>query len=315
MFCRLFSVKASLFVIIIIAFAMAAIACSSSPPAAPAAAPAQPAIDPAELSKLVQDAVKQSVPEQQGGPAPVSAQEIQSMVEAAVSAGAPEGASAEEISAMVQQAVTAAAQPAAQPGASKADIEDIVAKAVGESAQSQSGVSASEVQKIVLDAIKGIPAAAPAPAAPAAPSPGAEMVRDVWGQLVEKPRYGGSIPIATNVAPEIFDPWFGDWASAFTANTSGTTSARWTGQYPVVNVTSPLGIKTWAFTQVIWLQVGTSPQTSSNIRSTYATMLIGTTKLRSMVAFSQHMTSNTAGTASWVSISLLKRGPVRMTGC
>ena len=217
MFRRLFNVKASLFVFVIAAFAMAAIACSSQPAAAPAPAPApaQPAIDPAELSKLVQDAVKQSVPEQQGGPAPVSAAEIQSMVEAAVSAGAPEGASAEEISAMVQQAVAAAAQPAAQPGASKADIEDIVAKAVGESAQSQSGVSASEVQKIVSDAIKGIPAAAPAPAAPAAPSPGAEMVRDVWGQSVEKPRYGGSIPIATNVAPEIFDPWFGDWISVY----------------------------------------------------------------------------------------------------
>ena len=217
MFCRLFNVKASLFVFVIAAFAMAAIACSSQPAAAPAPAPApaQPAIDPAELSKLVQDAVKQSVPEQSAAPAPVSAQEIQSMVEAAVSAGAPEGASAEEISAMVRQAVTAAAQPAAQPGASKADIEDIVAKAVAESAQSQSGVSASEVQKIVLDAIKGIPAAAPAPAAPAAPSPGAEMVRDVWGELVEKPRYGGSIPIATNVAPEIFDPWFGDWISVY----------------------------------------------------------------------------------------------------
>ena len=98
---RLFSVKASLFVFVIAAFAMAALACGSQPAAAPAPAPAQPAIDPAELSKLVQDAVKQSVPEQQSGPAPVSAQEIQSMVEAAVSAGAPEGASAEEISAMV----------------------------------------------------------------------------------------------------------------------------------------------------------------------------------------------------------------------
>ena len=161
---RLFSVKASLFVIVIAAFAMAALACGSQPAAAPAPAPApaQPAIDPAELSKLVQDAVKQSVPEQQSGPAPVSAQEIQSMVEAAVSAGAPEGASAEEISAMVRQAVTAAAQPAAQPGASKADIEDIVAKAVADAATSgTSTLSANEVQMIVSEAIKGIPTASP----------------------------------------------------------------------------------------------------------------------------------------------------------
>jgi peptide/nickel transport system substrate-binding protein len=164
MFCRLFNVKASLFVFVIAAFAMAAIACSSQPAAAPAPAPApaQPAIDPAELSKLVQDAVKQSVPEQSAAPAPVSAQEIQSMVEAAVSAGAPEGASAEEISAMVQQAVAAAAQPAAQPGASKADIEDIVAKAVADAATSgASTLSADEVQMIVSDAIKSIPTAAP----------------------------------------------------------------------------------------------------------------------------------------------------------
>ena len=92
MFRRLFNVKASLFVFVIAAFAMAALACGSQPAAAPAPAPApaQPAIDPAELSKLVQDAVKQSVPSQQSGPVPVSAQEIQSMVEAAVSAGAPE---------------------------------------------------------------------------------------------------------------------------------------------------------------------------------------------------------------------------------
>ena len=115
MICRLFNVKASLFVFVIAAFAMAAIACGSQP-AAPAPAPAQPAIDPAELSKLVQDAVKQSVPEQQAGPAPVSASEIQAMVEAAVQAAAPEGASPEEISAMVQQAVTASAQPGVSKG-------------------------------------------------------------------------------------------------------------------------------------------------------------------------------------------------------
>ena len=154
MFRRLFNVKASLFVFVIVAFAMAAIACGSQPAApAPAPAPAQPAIDPAELSKLVQDAVKQSVPEQQSGPAPVSAQEIQSMVEAAVTAAAPEGASAEEISAMVRQAVEASSQP----GASKEDIEELVTNAVSSAAPAQSGVSADEVQMIVSEAIKSIP--------------------------------------------------------------------------------------------------------------------------------------------------------------
>ena len=156
---RLSIVRASLFVFVIAAFAMAAIACGSQPAApAPAPAPAQPAIDPAELSKLVQDAVKQSVPEQQEGPAPVSASEIQRMVEAAVQAAAPEGASPEEISAMVQQAVTASAQP----GVSKADVESLVTKAVSDAAAaSQPGVSAAEVQAIVSEAIRAIPTAAP----------------------------------------------------------------------------------------------------------------------------------------------------------
>ena len=157
MFRRLFNVKASLFVIVIVAFAMAAIACGSQPVAAPAPAPAQPAIDPAELSKLVQDAVKQSVPEQSAAPAPVSAAEIQRMVETAVNAAAPEGASPEEMSAMVRQAVEASSQP----GASKEDIEELVTNAVIGAAPAQSGVSADEVQMIVSEAIKSIPTAAP----------------------------------------------------------------------------------------------------------------------------------------------------------
>ena len=157
MSCRLFNVKASLFVIVIVAFAMAAIACGSQPVAAPAPAPAQPAIDPAELSKLVQDAVKQSVPEQSAAPAPVSAAEIQRMVETAVNAAAPEGASPEEMSAMVRQAVEASSQP----GASKEDIEELVTNAVIGAAPAQSGVSADEVQMIVSEAIKSIPTAAP----------------------------------------------------------------------------------------------------------------------------------------------------------
>ena len=157
MFRRPFNVRASLFVFVIVAFAMAAIACGSQPVAAPAPAPAQPAIDAAELSKLVQDAVKQSVPEQSAAPAPVSAAEIQRMVETAVNAAAPEGASPEEMSAMVRQAVEASSQP----GASKEDIEELVTNAVIGAAPAQSGVSADEVQMIVSEAIKSIPTAAP----------------------------------------------------------------------------------------------------------------------------------------------------------
>ena len=108
--------------------------------------------------KLVQDSVKQSVPEQQAAPSPVSAQEIQSIVEAAVMAAAPVGASPEEISAMVQQAVVASAQPVV----SKEDVESLVTSGVSDAAAaSQPGVSATEVEKIVSEAIRAIPTAAP----------------------------------------------------------------------------------------------------------------------------------------------------------
>ena len=196
-------------------FLVFSFACTESQEA-PAVPEPAPAIDPTELSKLVQDAVKQAVPEQPAAPPPVSASEIQQMVEAAVAAAAPEGASPEDIRSMVEQAVQAAAQPAAEPGVSRGDIEDIVAKAISEAAaETQSGVSAMEVEKIVSEAIKSIPTAAPAPAVAPPVTTGGEMVRDVWGNMVERPTYGGSIPIATNVAPEIFDPWFGDWISVY----------------------------------------------------------------------------------------------------
>jgi len=53
------------------------------------------------------------------------------------------------------------------------------------------------------------PAAAPAPAAPAPAPAGNEMVQNVWGEQVEKPQYGGTIPLAINGGPDQFDPWFG----------------------------------------------------------------------------------------------------------
>ena len=40
-----------------------------------------------------------------------------------------------------------------------------------------------------------------------------EMVSNVWGEMVEKPRHGGSIPVAVTYGPEQFDPWFGGSAS------------------------------------------------------------------------------------------------------
>ena len=40
-----------------------------------------------------------------------------------------------------------------------------------------------------------------------------EMVSNVWGEMAEKPRHGGSIPVAVTYGPEQFDPWFGGSAS------------------------------------------------------------------------------------------------------
>ena len=135
-----------------------ALACASEP--APAPAP-EPGIDPNQLSQLVQDAVARAVPEQPDVPAPVSADEIQRMVEVGIAAAVPEGASPEDIAAMVEQAVAASTQP----GASKEEIEGLIAQAVAEASTSdQPTLSSDEVQKIVSDAIRTIPTAAPLPA-------------------------------------------------------------------------------------------------------------------------------------------------------
>ena len=194
------------FLVLIVTLVSLAIACGGSPaPAAPA--PAQPAIDPAELSKLVQDAVKQSVPEQQAAPAPVSAQEIQRMVEAAVTAAAPEGASPEEISAMVQQAV----QASAQPGVSKEDVENLVTRAVSDAAAaSQPGVSASEVEKIVSEAIRAIPTAAPVEVVKevvvvATPVRAAREATYVMRAPEPNPKRGGNMKTAFGVTMTNFD--------------------------------------------------------------------------------------------------------------
>ena len=141
-----------------VAIFMLALACASQPAPAPAA---EPAIDPNQLSQLVQDAVAKAVPEQPDVPAPVSAAEIQRMVEVGIVAAVPEGASPEDIKAMVEQAVVASTQP----GASKEEMEGLIAKAVADASMSeQPTLSSDEVQKIVSDAIRTIPTAAPLPA-------------------------------------------------------------------------------------------------------------------------------------------------------
>ena len=137
---------------------MLALACSSQPTPAPAP---EPGLDPNQLSQLVQDAVAKAVPEQPDVPAPVSAAEIQRMVEVGIAAAVPEGASPEDIKSIVEQAVTASTQP----GASKEEIEGLIAKAVVDASMSeQPTLSSDEVQKIVSDAIRTIPTAAPLPA-------------------------------------------------------------------------------------------------------------------------------------------------------
>ena len=205
---RLSNVK-SFLVLVIAAFAMAAIACGGQPAApAPAPAPAQPAIDPAQLSKLVQDAVKESVPEQQAGPAPVSAEEIQSMVEAAVAANAPEGASPEQIQAMVEQAVAASVQP----GATKDEIEGLVTKAVSDAAATtQTGVSATEVQQIVAEAVKAIPTQIPVQQVVLQPvaAPAEELEESKVGIFnrpsESNPKRGGIVRTGWPIAVQHFD--------------------------------------------------------------------------------------------------------------
>lgn len=145
-----------------------ALACSSQP--------AAPAFDPAELSKLVQSAVENAVPDQPSQPAPVSAEEIQRMVEAAVSSSAPEGASAEEIRAMVQQGVAASIQP----GVTASQIESLVNKAVADAAASQQpGLTAGEVEAIVAKVVQAVPEAAAPP--PAGSKPSGELVVGITG--------------------------------------------------------------------------------------------------------------------------------------
>ena len=128
-----------------------------------------PAVDPAELARVVREAVSESAPQAvsaeeinqmvqdailQAAPRGVSADEINRMVQAAITAAAPETASPEEIQQMVRDAVAAAAQP----GATKEEIESLVANAVSESvAGIQPGVTASEVQKLVSDALQAVP--------------------------------------------------------------------------------------------------------------------------------------------------------------
>ena len=153
------------------AFALFAgvIACGGADDEADPTPEPAPTVDPAELARVVQEAVREASPQQvsaeeinqmvqdailQAAPRGVSAEEINRMVQAAVTAAAPETASPAEIQQMVRDAVAAAAQP----GATKEEIESLVANAVSESvAGIQPGVTAGEVQKLVSDALKAVP--------------------------------------------------------------------------------------------------------------------------------------------------------------
>lgn len=141
-----------------------------------ASQPAQPAFDAEQLAQLVQSAVENAVPDQSAQPAPVSAAEIQRMVQAAVAASAPAGASAEEIRAMVQQGVAASVQP----GVTASEIESLVNRAVaGAAASQQPGLTAADVESIVARVVQAVPeAAAPAPSGA---KPSGELVVGIPG--------------------------------------------------------------------------------------------------------------------------------------
>ena len=56
---------------------------------------------------------------------------------------------------------------------------------------------------------------------------GDRYVRNIWGELVEKPQYGGSIPVPIDPIPDQFDPYYGGglkyWAKNFVFETPGAT--------------------------------------------------------------------------------------------
>ena len=146
--------------------AMGALACSSEPEPAPA-----PAFDEAQLRNIVAEAVSQAQPAPQPQvsaeviqsmvqaaiagvqmpdlPEQVSASEIQSMVQAAVEGAATEGASPEQIQAMVESAVMAATADAV----TGQDVQSAISMAVNEA---QAGMmTAEDVQAAVTKATAG----------------------------------------------------------------------------------------------------------------------------------------------------------------
>ena len=122
---------------------------------------AAPAVTAEEIQDMVQAAVSGITP------TGLSAEDIQSLVAMAVSDAIPEGASAEEIQALVTAAVAAAAQP----GLSEEAIAALVAETVKES-----GLTAKDVSAIVKAAIPPTPTPAPTvtpvPTPRATPTPG-----------------------------------------------------------------------------------------------------------------------------------------------
>ena len=136
------------------------IAAACGDDATPVPAPTPVPVDVAAIASQVQAAVKGTVEEAlkaaPTGPSPLTAAEIQSLVEAAVGAVAPEGASAADIKNLVDTALKAAITP----GVTKGEVEALVSKAVADAAAAaEPGVSAMDVQKIVEKAVSAVPVA------------------------------------------------------------------------------------------------------------------------------------------------------------
>ena len=120
------------------------------PTATPAPTPTP--VDVAAIASGLQEVIKGSVEEalrEQAGAAdePISPEDLQKLVEAAVEASVPPGTSPLEIQRMVQEAVEASAQP----GLSRDEVADLVASAVAESAGES--LTAEEVQSIIAMAV------------------------------------------------------------------------------------------------------------------------------------------------------------------
>ncbi len=128
-------------------FAIVAIGCGSA--ATPTPAPA-PTIDEGRLRSIVSDAVAASAPQQQEQ---VSGEEIQAMIQTAVTESARDTAGSQVTAAEIQAMVAAAVEGAAAEDASPEEIQAMVSAAVA--AASADDITASDVQRAINEAVTG----------------------------------------------------------------------------------------------------------------------------------------------------------------